>query len=55
MDKVSFAFGITGLAVVGADGGAGALDLIRIVVFVLLFSEVLTEFVDLYGEGNTFI
>ena len=55
MDKISFAFGITGFAVVGADGGAGTLDLIRIVVFVLLLPEVLSEFVNLYREGNAFI
>ena len=36
MDEVGFAFGIACFAVVGADGGAGALDLIGIIVFVYL-------------------
>lgn len=55
MDEVGFAFGIAGLAVVGADGGAGALDLIGIVIFMLFFSEVLTEFVYLYGESDALV
>ena len=36
MDEVGFAFGIACFAVVGADGGAGALDLIRVIVFMYL-------------------
>lgn len=55
MDKVSFAFGITGFAVVGTDTGSGSLYLIRVVIFVLFFSEVFTEFVNLYGEGDALI
>ena len=55
MDKVGFAFGIACFAVVGADGGAGALDLIGVIVFVLLLAEVSTEFVDLYREGDALI
>ena len=55
MDKISFAFGITGFAVVGADGGAGTLDLIGVIVFVLLLAEVSTEFVDLYRESDAFV
>ena len=55
MDKVGFAFGIACFAVVRADTGSATLDLIRVVVFVLLLAEVLTEFVDLYREGDAFI
>jgi len=55
MDKVGFAFGIACFTVVRAYAGSATLDLIRVVVFVLLLAEVLTEFVDLYREGDAFI
>jgi hypothetical protein len=55
MHKIGFAFGIACFAVVRADTGSATLDLIRVVVFVLLLAEVLTEFVNLYREGDAFI
>ena len=55
MDKVGFAFGITRFAVVGANTGSATLDLIQVVIFMLLFSEVLSEFVNLYREGDALV
>ena len=55
MDKVGFAFGIAGFAVIGSNTGSATLDLIRVVIFMLFFSEVLTELVNLYREGDAFI
>ena len=55
MDKVGFAFGIAGFTVVGTDTGSGSLYLIRIVIFMLLLAEILTEFVDLYREGDALV
>jgi hypothetical protein len=55
MHKIGFAFGIACFAVVRADTGSATLDLIRVIIFMLFFSEVLTEFVDLYREGDAFV
>ena len=55
MDKVGFAFGIACFAKVGANTGSATLNLVGIIVFVLFFSKVLTEFVNLYREVNAFV
>lgn len=55
MDKVGFTFGIACFAVVRAYTGSATLDLIRIVIFMLLFSEVLPELVNLYREGDALV
>ncbi len=55
MDEVGFAFGIAGFAVVGTDTGSATLDLVRDIIFMLFFSEVLTEFINHYREGDAFV
>ena len=55
MNKVRFAFCIAGFAIVGTNARTAPLYLVGVVILVLLFAEVLAEFVDLDGESNALI
>jgi hypothetical protein len=55
MHKVGFAFSVAGFAVVGTDTGSGSLNLIRVVIFVLFFSQVFPQIIDLDRKINAFV
>lgn len=55
MNKVRFAFCVAGLTVIGTNAGTTTLDLVGVVIFVLLFSKIFTEFVDFDREGNALV
>lgn len=46
MYKISFAFGIASFGVVSADACARTLNLIRVIIFMLLLSQILAKIID---------